>query len=102
MIYGRESHYIGVCFELGLVEEGKSLEEVENRLHNGARAIVATCVKENLSDENFNTNPPLKYRLLFYIIPILFLFFSFVRQLRDFFTFRIFNEDLSDLTLCEA
>lgn len=96
LIYGSKNHYIGICYELGLVEEGNSINQVKYRLSNGAKAIFETCLKESLPDDILNSRPPLKYAFIFFAIPFIFPFLNFISQLRDLFSFSIFEQNISE------
>lgn len=99
LIYGSKHDYIGICYEIGMVEQGNSIEQVKHRLMNGAKAILETCVKENLPNNILNTRPPLKYTLIFYGIPFVVLLTNFISQIRELFSFDIFEKNISELKL---
>lgn len=63
--------YLGICKELGFVEEWDDQEQVLSHLINGAVATLK-AVKDNPKlQPSLNTKPPLKYLAIFYIAPIL-------------------------------
>lgn len=67
--------FIGISKELGLVEEGMSVESVERALKNGIHATVETIFEQKLPlEQNLAVRAPLKYQILYWIAPILFYF----------------------------
>ena len=99
LIYGYNGHYTGIGYELGLVESGNSAKEVQDRLFNGAKAIIATCDKEKLSKMVLNNRPPMKYALLFYAIPIVFSWLNFISKVRECFSLNMFDRSVTDLQI---
>lgn len=99
LIYGSpaKKHYTGICYELGLVEEGNSVEEVKHRLINGTVAIVQTVTKEKMPLDCINMRPALKYTVIFYFFAIISVVTYLTNFLRESFTLKIFDENLSDL-----
>ena len=67
MIYGSEGKYIGVCFELGIVEEEKNLEKLMYRIRNGTEAVVKAVKENNLDAKHLNKNVGLKYEMMWYL-----------------------------------
>ncbi len=67
-----EGRYLGICKETGCVEEAETLEKAKDKLINGSMAIIKAVItsKEDLTD-SVNSCPPLKYRIFFYIAPLL-------------------------------
>ena len=72
-IFKWDGRYLGVCKEMGFVEEAKSIEEVKGKLINGSLAILGAVVKSSHNLEpSLNTSPPLKYSIIgYYIAPFL-------------------------------
>lgn len=50
--------YIGACLELGIVKEGKELDQVKSDLEEAAKGYVITICENNLSDDLLNQQPP--------------------------------------------
>jgi hypothetical protein len=67
LIYKSTANYVGVCFELGLVEEEEDLKKLIYRLKNGAEATVKAIVDNNLDETHLNKKVPLKYELMWYL-----------------------------------
>ncbi len=98
LIYGSKNKYIGICYELGMVEQGQTINEVQHRLTNGAKAIIETCIKEKLSNKILNQKPPLKYLFEFHFILFLMSLSNFISQIRNVCSFRFFDENISELS----
>lgn len=67
LIYKSKDKYIGVCFELGIVEEEENVDNLINRLKNGSEAVVKAVVKNNLDASHLNKGVALKYELIWYL-----------------------------------
>ena len=94
LIYQQGDKFIGICKETGYVEESDTKEEVFIRLVNGAKAILQTIKKSPELLPSINQYPPLKYRLLFYWIPILY-------SLKNIWkTYKLQRFELTSLELC--
>lgn len=94
LIYQKDDKFIGICKETGYVEENDTKEEVLIRLANGANAILQTVKKNPELLPSINQNPPLKYRLLFYWIPI---FYSLKNIWR---TYKLPSFELTSMKFC--
>lgn len=71
-IFKWDGRYLGICKEMGFVEEAKSIEEVKGKLINGSLAILGAVIKSSHDLEpSLNTSPPLKYFIGYYIAPLL-------------------------------
>ena len=58
-----------------MVDEWPTIEETKKHLFDGAVAVLKSVEKGDLTEEALNQNPPLKYHVLFFVMPILFAFF---------------------------
>jgi len=67
LIYRSKHQYIGVCFELGIIEEADDEEKLIYRLKNGAQAMVKAVAENGLDDSHLNKNVSLKYYLYWYL-----------------------------------
>ncbi len=76
LIYKRNNHFVGVCYETGFVEESKSMQEVKEHIHNGIIALLKTIQNKELSEKAITQKPLFKYRILFFVVPFLFFFRS--------------------------
>jgi len=95
-----EERYIGLCKELGFIEEGKTMEEVEKHLVNSTLLLLKT-VKENPEfEESLNLGLPFRYRLLFHTIPLVALIASFSNKLSA--NIRFFTSDIPSPRYGEA
>jgi len=75
MILPWKEGFLGISKELGLVEEGMSVELVESALKNGIHATIDTIFKQQLPlEENLAVRAPFKYQLLYWLAPIMFYF----------------------------
>ena len=61
-----ENKFLGLCKELGFVEEGNSLEYVKERLVNGAIAVVEAVNMHPELEPSFSVGLPIKYWILFH------------------------------------
>ena len=66
LIYESNSRYVGVCFELGIVEEEKNVDKLIYRLKNGSEAIVKAVIDNNLDNSHINKRVALKYYFIWY------------------------------------
>lgn len=67
--------FLGISRELGLVEEGMSVETVESALKNGIHATIETIFEQKLPlEENLKVRAPLKYQILYWFAPLMFYF----------------------------
>jgi hypothetical protein len=64
LVYKSGEKYIGVCFELGIVEEEADQEKLLYRLKNGAEAMVKAVVENNLDETHLNKNVGFKYEFM--------------------------------------
>ena len=71
LIYKTRARYVGVCFELGIVEEENNVDKLMYRLKNGAEAMVIAVIKDKLDDSHLNKKVSLKYYFLWYFSWIL-------------------------------
>jgi len=80
VIFKWSRRYIGICRETGFVEESEDFNVVKSKLVNGTLAVLKAIITspENL-EASLNSSPPLKYKLYFYLAPIL----GFIELLRD-------------------
>jgi predicted RNase H-like HicB family nuclease len=60
-IYKKGAVYIGVCLELDLVDEGKSREEVADRMKQAIKAYVAYVRAHDRGEDLLNRRAPKKY-----------------------------------------
>ena len=77
LIYRSGDKYLGICFELGIVEEENDLDKLMYRLKNGAEATVKAVVENKLDDSHLNKKVSLKYYLWWY--------FSVILKMKDLF-----------------
>lgn len=70
LIYHSNEGYVGICYETGFVDVGETLEEVQEHIFNGMIAILKTIEQGKLSEEAINQSPAFKYRVLFFVLPI--------------------------------
>ena len=94
LVYQKDNIFVGICRETGYVEEGKTEKEVLHRLLNGAKAIFETVKNDPKLLSGINQNPPLKYRFLFYWIPIYYGFKNIIN------TRKVETFDLTPVELC--
>jgi hypothetical protein len=83
------SGYLGICKEFGFVEEAKSEKELVKRLFRSSILLLDTVQKYPNLEPSLNVRPPLKYWMLFYIVP----FWSSVSSI-----FQNFNGNIKLLT----
>lgn len=67
LIYKSTDHYVGVCFELGLVEEEQDFKQLMYRLKNGAEASVKAIMENNLDETYLNQKVSFKYEFMWYL-----------------------------------
>lgn len=67
LIYKSKNNYVGICFELGIIEEEENLNKLIHRLRNGSEAIVKAVMKNNLDDSHFNKVVAMKYYFIWYL-----------------------------------
>ena len=58
----RANHYIGVCLEFDLIEEGENAREVMKQIQEASVGYLKTVIKNNLDDDLLNKKAPLKYQ----------------------------------------
>lgn len=63
--------YLGICKEFGFVEEAKTQEEILKKLKSGATLLLDTVRKNPRFELSLNINPPFKYLILFYLVPLI-------------------------------
>jgi len=95
LIYQKRNKFIGICKETGYIEEGNTPEEVLHRLTNGTKAIFLTVKDDPNLLPSINQNPPLKYKFLFYWIPI---YYSLINIYK---TYQMKRFELTPLDLCK-
>ena len=57
----KDSEFIGICMDLGIIKTGKNPVLVEQDVTEAAMGYVETVCKENLSDKLLNQKPPKEY-----------------------------------------
>ncbi len=57
----KPNHYIGVCLEFDLIEEGGNTQEVMNQIKEASLGYLKTVIKNKLSDDLLNKKPSEKY-----------------------------------------
>jgi len=67
LVYKSGVNYVGVCFELGIVEEEADLDKLFYRLRNGAEALVRAVVENDLDETHLNKKVSFKYELIWYL-----------------------------------
>ncbi len=95
LVYQTGNKFIGICKETGYVEESDTLDGVIYRLNNGTKAILKSVMENPGLLPSINQRPPLKYFLLFYLVPIIYGF----KNLRKTYTLEKFQ--LSTVELCK-
>ncbi|PIQ80093.1 MAG: hypothetical protein COV79_02305 [Parcubacteria group bacterium CG11_big_fil_rev_8_21_14_0_20_41_14] len=93
LIYEKEDSFVGICKETGYVEADKTSELVMHRLVNGTKAIFESVSRNPKLVRSINNRPPLKYYILFYLIPI----WYGVKNLFAPVEFEIFNQSTADM-----
>ena len=66
LVYESNHGYVGVCFELGIVEEEKNVDKLMHRLKNGSEAIVKAVIENNLDESHLNKKINWKYEFIWY------------------------------------
>ena len=71
-VFKWNGRYLGICKELGFVEEAENSQKVKQKLISGTIAVLKAVLKssENL-EPSLNTSPPLKYAIYYHIAPLL-------------------------------
>jgi hypothetical protein len=67
LVYKSGAGYVGVCFELGIVEEEADLNQLFYRLRNGAEAMVKAVVENNLDETHLNKKVGFKYEFMWHL-----------------------------------
>ncbi len=57
----KTNHYIGICLEFDLVEEGKNVPKVMEQIQEASIGYLKTVIKNNLDDDLLNKKAPQKY-----------------------------------------
>ena len=65
-----ENSYLGICKELGFIDEGNTFEAVHNRLIEGSKLLIKVALQNKNFSPALNVKPPFKYLALYYIIPL--------------------------------
>jgi len=84
LIYKGKEGYVGICYETGWVEIWPTPEECRKHLADGFVALFKMIEEGKLSEKSFNQKPSLKYRIIFYFLPVLASFLRFLQI--SFFT----------------
>ena len=71
LLYKTSGGYSAVCLELNEIVTEPTKEQALKRMLNIAEAYIVTVVKESLTDEHLNQSAPLKYHILFHLVPII-------------------------------
>ncbi len=74
LIYESKNGFVGICYETGHVDVWPTLEETKKHLLNGVAATIKTIADGNLSEKALNRSPSLRYRTMFFIVPLLLMF----------------------------
>lgn len=61
VVYPEGKHYIGVCLDLNIIEEGDDFYEVWENLKEASLGYVETVEKEGLRDHTLNQKTPREY-----------------------------------------
>jgi len=61
LYFQEDKHYIGVCLEFNIVEEGATLGEVKKDLETACRLHLKTVQEKKLSDDLLNRHAPAEY-----------------------------------------
>jgi len=92
---GSGDRYVGICKEFGFIEESNSIEAVEKRLKDSAILLLKTVAKDPRLEPSLRLNLPLKYRLLFYVVPFIASLANFFKKFRG--NIRFFTDDMARL-----
>lgn len=57
----KPNHYVGVCLEFDLIEEGKNAREIMRQINEASIGYLKTIIDNNLSDDLLNKKAPKKY-----------------------------------------
>ncbi len=71
LIYKNKEGFIGVCYETGFVHFGETEKKVRDHITNSTIALLQTIEDGDLSIKAINQKPAIKYRILFFLFPIL-------------------------------
>ena len=61
LVYGKGTHFIGVCLTFGIVEEGKDPKILMESIKEAAQLHLEVVVNKNLSDNLLNRYAPEEY-----------------------------------------
>ena len=71
-IFKWNGSYLGICKETGVVDESQDFDLIKEKLINGTIAILKAVITSSQNLEaSLNTAPPFKYRVYYYLAPIL-------------------------------
>jgi len=96
LIFRKDDKYIAVCKEFGFVEEAKTEQEALKRILNSAKLLLDTVSKNPRLEPSLNVGAPFRYRILFYVLPIVASFSLLFRKFRGNFNLQVIS--VSELT----
>lgn len=88
-----QQEWRGICITLNLPVEGRSLEEVENKLRHLSRAYILDALEEGDLDKMYPRRAPLSYYLRYFYLRLL----SLLNQPKG--NWHIFSTSASPLAL---
>lgn len=71
LVYKSKENYIGICFELGIVEEAADFKVVLSKMKNGAEAMLKAIQENKLDETHLNKRVSFKYELIWYLSVLL-------------------------------
>lgn len=76
LIYKAKDGYVGICYETGWVDVFDTMEETKKHLMDSLVILMKSIKKGDLSEKAMNQSPTLKYKFLFFVLPLFFAFFD--------------------------